>query len=94
MPERLWKFVTEWREKGVHISDEEAEMIYLFCQRKMEVAKIKNPDEYIDLLYPDEIKNYLLRLSVNATTMLRRIKKEVGEDVFNMLTNPLPSPVS
>lgn len=94
MPERLWKFVKKWRDQGVDISDKEADSIYRYCLRKMEVAKVKNPDEYIDLLYPDEIKDYLFRLSVNATTLLRQWEKEVGENVFNMQTNPLPSTVS
>lgn len=94
MPEGLWKFVEEWRAKGADISDNEADDIYRYCIRKMEVAKVKNPDEYIDLLYPDEVRNYLLKLSINATTMLRQLRKEVGEDVFNMYASSVPSTVS
>ena len=94
MPERLWKFVEEWRAKGVDISDNEADDIYRYCIRKMEVAKVESPDEYIDLLYPDEVRNYLFRLSINATTMLRKFRKEVGEDVFNMYASSVPSTVS
>lgn len=93
IPERLRKFVREWRTRGINISDDEADGIYRYCIRKMEAAKARNPDEYIDLIYPDEIKNYLLRLSVNAATMQRRIKKEVDEDVFNLLTESMSSTV-
>lgn len=93
MPERLWKFVKEWRDKGVDLSDEEADDIYRYCLRKMEVAKVKNPDEYIDLLFPDEIKDYLFSAFVNATTWLRMNGMEVREDVYGLQTGPLPSPM-
>ena len=94
MPKRLWKFVEEWRAKGVYISDNDADDIYRYCIRKMEVAKVENPNEYINLLYPDEIRNYLFTISVNATTMLREIKTEVGENVFDLFTDSLSSTMS
>lgn len=94
MPDGLQKTVEEWREKGIDLSGEEADEIYRHCLRKMEVAKVKNPDEYIFLLFPDEIKNYLFRQAVNATTILRMLEKEGGKDVFSLQTNPVPSPVS
>ena len=74
MTEELKKIIEEWRKKGVHISDEEAEYLLLFCNRKMEVCKIENRAEYLPLLYADEVKNYLFRQCVNATTMLRRME--------------------
>jgi len=70
MPEKLWETIKEWRDKGVAISDEAAKMIYSLCLRKMEISKVENPDEYIYLLYPDEVRNYLLRQSINAKTFL------------------------
>lgn len=94
MPERLWKFVSKWREKGVSLSDDEADYIYRCCLRKMEVAKVKNPEEYIDLLFPDEIKDYLFRAYVNATAWLRMNGLEVSEDVQYVQSNSVPSPVS
>lgn len=95
MPDGLQKTVEEWREKGIDLSDEETDEIYRYCLRKMDVAKVKNPDEYIFLLFPDEIKNYLFRQAVNAaTTILRMLEKEGGEDVFSLQTNSMPSPVS
>lgn len=81
MPERLKKVIEEYQDKGIDIPDEIAEEIYRHCLRKMEVAKVEKPEEYIDLLYPDEVRNYLFRLSINATTMLRMMKKEGVDDV-------------
>lgn len=94
MPERLWRFVKEWRDKGVDISDEEADSIYRYCLRKMDAARVNNTDDYIDLLYPDEIKDYLFRLSVNATSMLRIMRMEAIENVYGMQKNTMSSPVS
>ena len=76
MPEKLWETIKEWRDKGVAISDEAAKMIYALCQRKMEVAKVEDPDNYIFLLYPDEVKNFLFREVVNARTFLMMMEKE------------------
>lgn len=76
MTEELKKIITEWRRKGVHISDEEAEYILRYCKRKMEASKVSNPEGYLPLLYEDEVRNYLYRQSVNATTMLRKLKEE------------------
>lgn len=78
MPEELQKVVGEWRGKDVSLSDEEVDEVYRHCLRKMEVAKVKEPEKYIFLLFPDEIKNYLYRRAVNATTILRMIFKEEG----------------
>ncbi len=94
MPEKLWETIKEWREKGVAISDDAAKMIYALCIRKMEVAKVENPDEYIFLLYPDEVKNFLFREAVNAKTFLMKLREEVGEDVFNMQANTLSPTMS
>ena len=76
MTEELRSIIAEWRGKGVRISDEEAEDILQFCKRKMDICRIQNQEEYLPLLYRDEVKNYLFRCSVNATTMLRRMKEE------------------
>lgn len=76
MTEELKLIIEGWRKKGVHIADEEAEYLLRYCKRKMEVAKVQNPEEYLPLLYEDEVKNYLYRQSVNATTMLMAMKEE------------------
>lgn len=76
MSEELQKIVDEYREKEIHISDEEAEQILWLCNRKMDISKIKNREEYLPLLFKDEVKNYLFRCSVNATMLLRRLEAE------------------
>lgn len=94
MPDKLWKVVEEWRNKGAAVTDEMADDVYRFCLRKMEAAKVENPDEYINLLYPDEIKNHLFRLSVNATTILRKIGMEDDINVCSLHEFSLPPAVS
>ena len=74
--EELQKIVDEYREKEIHISDEEAEQILWLCNRKMDICKTENREEYLPLLFKDEVKNYLFRCSVNATTFLRRLEAE------------------
>lgn len=76
MPEELRDIINEWRSKGACISDEEAKELLLHCNRKMDICKIADPEEYLPLLYADEVKNYLFRQSINATTMLRKLKEE------------------
>lgn len=78
--EEIQSIITEWRNKDVPISDEEAEYILRYCNRKMEVCKIENREEYLPLLYVDEVKNYLFRRTVNATTILRKLEKELKEE--------------
>lgn len=78
MTKQLWKIVGEYRNKGVPITDEEAEEVCEFCYRKMEVGKVENREEYLPLLFADEIRNYLFRLAVNATTALRMMGEEAA----------------
>lgn len=87
MSEELQKIVDEYREKEIHISDEEAEQILWLCNRKMDICKIENREEYLPLLFKDEVKNYLFRCSVNATTFLRRLEAE-GICVQNPYRHP------
>ena len=75
MTEELQDIIAEWRNKDVPISDEETEYILWYCNRKMDVCKIENREEYLPLLYADELKNYLARRALNATTMLRKRRK-------------------
>lgn len=74
MSEELQKIVDEYREKEIHISDEEAEQILWLCNRKMEISKIEDREEYLPLLFKDEVKNYLFRRGVNAVTLLRSLE--------------------
>lgn len=62
--------------KGAIITDEEAEYLLWYCERRMDVCKIQNRKEYLPLLYADEVKNYLIRRCVNAKTILHGVGKE------------------
>ena len=55
----MQKIVDEYREKEIHISDEEAEQILWLCNRKMDISKVENREEYLPLLFKDEVKKYL-----------------------------------
>lgn len=81
MTQELKEIVEGYRDKGVRLTDEEAEDVRKFCIRKMEVAGIQNKEEYLPLLFADEIRNHLFRMSVNATTMLRMMGKEAVANV-------------
>ncbi|MCM1559676.1 MAG: hypothetical protein NC123_09030 [Butyrivibrio sp.] len=71
--------VSEWVNKGVHISQETVDYVLWYCERKMDVSRIENREEYLPLLFRDELKNHLFRQSINATTMLRMMGRECGE---------------
>ena len=74
IPEILCKHISNLRSQGIYITDEEAQDVYHYCLRKMEVAKVEVPEEYINLLYPDELKHYILRHGINASTILRKME--------------------
>lgn len=74
MNEELKEIVEGYRTEGIHISDEEVNEIIWLCNRKMEISKIENGEEYLPLLFKDEVKNYLFRRGVNAVTLLRSLE--------------------
>lgn len=74
IPEELYKHVDKLRGQGIYITNEEVKEVYKYCLRKMEVAKVENPEQYIELLYPDELRHYIIRHGVNASTILRKIE--------------------
>ena len=41
---------------------------------KSSISKIENGEEYLPLLFKDEVKNYLFRRGVNAVTLLRSLE--------------------
>lgn len=67
------EIVGKWTKEGVHISQETVDYLLWYCDRKMDVAKIENREEYRPLLFEDELKNHLFRQYINATTILRMI---------------------
>ena len=77
IPEELYKHVDKLRGQGIHITDEEAKEVYMYCLRKMEVANVEQPEQYIELLYPDELRHYIIRHGINASTILRRMDNAI-----------------
>ena len=77
IPKKLHRHVDKLKSQGIYITDEEAEEVYIYCLRKMEVAKVEVPEEYINLLYPDELKHYILRHGINACTILRKMEHAI-----------------
>lgn len=64
------------REKGISISDAEVDDVRILCERKMQVSRVKNPEDYLPILFEDEIKNYLFRRTINSASMLMMKKGE------------------
>lgn len=75
MTQELSKIVTEHRNNGIVLMDSEAEMVCDYCYRKMDAEGILNQDEYLPLLYSDELRDYLFRREVNAITMRLTMRK-------------------
>ena len=71
------EIISEFRENVCDISDEEAEKVVDLCIRKIKLTG--QPEEYLELLLPDELKNYVFRRAVNATTLLRQMEKRCRE---------------
>ncbi len=76
---RIDEIVEKWAKKGVHISQKTVDYLLWYCDRKMDVAKTENREEYLPLLFEDELKNYLFRQCINATTILRIMERECRE---------------
>ena len=77
MPEGLKKYIDVLRLQGIYITDTEAEEVYQYCFRKMEVANVEMPEQYIELLYPDELKHYIMMHGINACTILRQMEDAI-----------------
>lgn len=74
IPKNLHRHVDKLKSQGIYITDKEAEEVYMYCLRKMEVANVEKPGQYIELLYPDELKHYIMRHGINACTILRQME--------------------
>lgn len=72
MSKELLEVVNWYRSNGITITDEEAEKVYDLCLRKIEINRIKDKEKYMSVLFRSEIKNYLFRRAVNASTILRK----------------------
>ena len=75
MDDVVCRTVEEIRAKGVDISDSEIDRIVRFCKRKMEIAS--QPEKYFDLLFPDEIKDYLFRRCINNVSRILEEEQDV-----------------
>lgn len=72
--EKIAEIVADFREKHCEISDEEVADVLRLCKRKIEIT---GKDEgYLELLFPDELRNHIFRRAINATTILRQMEKE------------------
>ncbi len=68
--------VSDWVKEGIHISQETVDYVLWCCERKMDVNKIENREEYLPLLFKDELKNHLFGQYVNVEAMLRIAKRK------------------
>lgn len=73
---KIDEIVSEWVREGIHISQETVEYLIWYCNRKMDVCGSESREEYLPLLFKDELKNHLFREYVNVTTLSRRQKGE------------------
>lgn len=78
------EIVQEYRQKGFRISDQEAEKVLLFCDRKIERMNLADPEQYLSLLFRDELKDYFIRNAVNAVSLIRMEGKGCGECLSDM----------
>lgn len=72
--EEIEGIVDSFRNEVCDISDEEAGEVIRLCERKIEITG--QAEDYMKLLLPDELRNYIFRRAVNATTELRQMVKE------------------
>ena len=78
MTQSLWAIIHVWRNMGIAITDEEAESVRRLCVRKMEAAKVADPEGYLPLLYADEVKGKLVfGKTINALSASRMEEKYV-----------------
>lgn len=77
MTDETMKILNDARRDGIAISDAEGEEVFKLCERKMEVTQIENREEYMPLLFFDELLNYVFRRTINAKSWLMMHKEEV-----------------
>ena len=78
MSEELKRITAEFQGTAGGVTDGEADRVFQYCLRKMEVCGIENREEYLPLLFRDEVKNFIVRRGINAITALRRMGVEVS----------------
>ena len=66
-----------WIIHHILLSDEEVADVLRLCRRKIEITG--QPEDYMKLLLPDELKNHCFRKAVNVVSLSGMIRKECGE---------------
>ena len=88
MTSEIMNIVDAYRNAGHIVSDDECKEVYKLCLRKMELGKIHGADSYVEILFADELKNYLFRRFVNklsADVMLAFSNElAIGKEAWNV----------
>lgn len=66
--------VAEFRKSGIKISDKEVKEVVELCEKKIKLTCQK--PEYMELLLPDELRNYCYRKAVNTITLFGEFERE------------------
>lgn len=61
------------RTLGFAIDDETAEEVLAYAKRKCELNR--KPDEYLPLLYENELTDYFMRLAINLRGEMNRVQR-------------------
>ena len=69
--------MSEFRGSTCDVSDEEVADVLRLCRRKIEITG--QPEDYMKLLLPDELKNYCFRMVINIVSFARTAEKECRE---------------
>lgn len=84
---KIDEIMSECVRKGIHISQKTVEYLIWYCNRKMDVCGIENKEEYLPLLFKNELKNHLFREYVNATSLLRMQKGYICEKCLDDMSS-------
>lgn len=68
----LMELIEEYRNKGIHITEDDIDKIYRICLRKMEIGRIENKRDYLPLIFSDEVKNFIIRQQINASLIKQK----------------------
>lgn len=80
MSEELQKIVDEYREKEIHISDEEAEQILWLCNRKQAMNLVSHGLQYYSERVIDSISPYAKNDAGLIVLVLRHLADEVEKN--------------
>lgn len=68
----LQEVVERYRSKGCDISETDVKRAYRIAKRKIEICGKDN--DYMLLMFENEIRNAIFRKSINAITEIRRLQ--------------------